>query len=93
MGKTITPQRFKELKAATRGNATLALAARREGVSMSTIRRVNTAKNYLEFKALLVKDRGPKYAERRAKSNTTSTQKKPGLVNKVLAFFDIRVQH
>lgn len=93
MGKFITPEQFKDLKALERSSANVGVAARRAGVSISTMRRIKRSKNYLEFKEQLVKDRGPRYAERRVKSNTTPTKKKVGIFTKLLYFFDIRVQH
>lgn len=85
----ISETRFKELKRSIRGNATLKLAATREGVSYTTIQRVNRAKDYAHFKAILVADRGPKYAEKRVASSTSSTGTKKGWWTKFLNFFDI----
>lgn len=78
MGRSITPERYKELKAVARTHASISTAAARSGVSVSTMRRVNKSQNYIDFKRLIVADRGTKYLERGKKSTwTASTPSQP----------------
>lgn len=77
----ISAQKFKELKVAVKNAASLQTAANRNHVSMSTMRRVKKAKSYADFKAILVKDRGPNYGVKyvftpKPKMGTVSTTTK-----------------
>lgn len=64
MSNTIDQKKYKELKAAAKTSVNLQTTANRQGVSISTMRRVRKSKGYADFKAILVKDRGPKYGLR-----------------------------
>lgn len=90
MAKAITEQEFTRLKGLEYTNKELKQCALKLGVSTSTLTRIRKAKNYAEFKELLVKDRGPRYSERRV-SSKPQPQKK-GLWVRFLNFFDISVQ-
>lgn len=97
MSKTIDAARFKQIKAIIKSSGNRQTAANRAGVSLETIRRVNNAKTFLEYKANNTKAHptpkpGTVITPTRSKSsNTTITPqaKKPTLWKRFLAFFDI----